>query len=1159
MDTFDWALLPEWELNDLCGYEQDKSLLGRKELERRSQNVQPNGDIFLANYPLFSEPYKTIKEDELSTRIQSTLGNYDEMKDLLIERSNQSHLVGIPKIEAIGIPDENKEEHCPQNTTESHYSICHTVQIGITPVTNTLNNRATMDWQRVETEGQKSLGKANQRTIGSPNDFKFGQQKHKTEKNKGCLMSPTSSRNSSDHHVNILTCMMDKPLNRQVPKVDCSPEVDIPNKQKTCNTRRNSSHCLQNFPASIVSKLNPIQQKPTAYVRPMDGQDQIPNESPNLKLTNELNTLFPLFRGLSRKANSDKVPSDKKDTSPELEEDYLHSSMGICSQNHGNLKVRSPVHSAAQISTLEDDLKLSSDEDDCIQPASQGQAIELQNDSGDVLKCASGVAIKGSSSSSSETDTSSESDSESESSSSESESSKPSPCTSPEPEHTTANKWQLDKWLNKVNPNKTSVLSQASSLNYGELNESEQGCENVSQIHQACLSHSDEKGPDRENQRDEELCTVIGNKGVKLQAPPPVACAATAVVDENTSRRTPVCRKPTKRTERASSGDNLNCHELHDHTISQGLLGRETSEQTKNRLTCNSRGLHRKESTSNRQPQFSTTNQKFRENIELSLQSSKHSTEIEPGSGPFYEDNSSFTLESNNRNKQCGRNHINQASPHSKQHYINRRTTSELTPELEEQFYTLVPFGRNDCTVKGSNDTKSLWVRIDLMLLSRIPQSVHQENFKMDSSREKIMTSSQSKCLLQATDNPLMKMRRKRKCESEGSLEMKKIPVEKEDSLFFPIQSNHRANSQSLELNSFEMSVSKTERCLSPLPFIPDEPKSKCTSEELSSTNKCQRSLLPTYASCNRHCQQEKPLYSRQKMQPSNSTSSVCIKNELKSHIWSSALNGHTDTKITKQLLDSTRPHNADYFMQEAKRMKHEADAMVDKFDKVLNYTEAALAFIECGNAMEHGPIESKSPYTMYSETVELIRYALRLKSHLSHSASTQEKKITALCYRCLALLYWRMFRLKRDHAVKYSKALIDYFKNSSKGPRVPSPWNASGKTTGTSSPMSPTPSPVSSQGSVSSCGATSLSSSIISIPQRIHQMAANHVSITNSILHSYDYWEIADNLAKENTEFFNELDSSMGPITLHSSMEHLVQYTRQGLSWIRHSSRLVS
>lgn len=29
--------------------------------------------------------------------------------------------------------------------------------------------------------------------------------------------------------------------------------------------------------------------------------------------------------------------------------------------------------------------------------------------------------------------------------------------------------------------------------------------------------------------------------------------------------------------------------------------------------------------------------------------------------------------------------------------------------------------------------------------------------------------------------------------------------------------------------------------------------------------------------------------------------------------------------------------------------------------------------------------------------------------------------------------------------------------------------------------------------------------------------MAANHLTITNSVLYSYDYWEVADNLAKEN------------------------------------------
>lgn len=46
-------------------------------------------------------------------------------------------------------------------------------------------------------------------------------------------------------------------------------------------------------------------------------------------------------------------------------------------------------------------------------------------------------------------------------------------------------------------------------------------------------------------------------------------------------------------------------------------------------------------------------------------------------------------------------------------------------------------------------------------------------------------------------------------------------------------------------------------------------------------------------------------------------------------------------------------------------------------------------------------------------------------------------------------------------------------------------------------------------------CGSNS--ASLINIPQRIHQMAANHLNITNSVLYSYEYWEVADNLAKEN------------------------------------------
>lgn len=46
----------------------------------------------------------------------------------------------------------------------------------------------------------------------------------------------------------------------------------------------------------------------------------------------------------------------------------------------------------------------------------------------------------------------------------------------------------------------------------------------------------------------------------------------------------------------------------------------------------------------------------------------------------------------------------------------------------------------------------------------------------------------------------------------------------------------------------------------------------------------------------------------------------------------------------------------------------------VDKLGKAVNYIDAALSFMECGKAMEEGPLEAKSPFTMYSETVELIR-----------------------------------------------------------------------------------------------------------------------------------------------------------------------------------------
>ncbi|KAJ8350325.1 hypothetical protein SKAU_G00254550 [Synaphobranchus kaupii] len=232
-------------------------------------------------------------------------------------------------------------------------------------------------------------------------------------------------------------------------------------------------------------------------------------------------------------------------------------------------------------------------------------------------------------------------------------------------------------------------------------------------------------------------------------------------------------------------------------------------------------------------------------------------------------------------------------------------------------------------------------------------------------------------------------------------------------------------------------------------------------------------------------------------------------------------------------------------YMLEAKRLKHRADSMVDRFGKVLNYVDAALSFMECGKAVEEGPLGAKSPYSMYAETVELIRYALRLKKYQGSKASNEDKQLAVLCFRCLALLYWRMFRLKKDHAIKCSNTLLEYFKSTPNSFLTPPPRSTLGKDSGAPSSTNPLSSPLCSP------------SSSISIPQHVHQMAADHLEITNSVLYSYEYWEVADNLAKECKEFFSYLNSLMGPLTLQSSMAHIVRYTRQGLQWIRASVQL--
>ncbi|XP_032908384.1 AF4/FMR2 family member 3 [Catharus ustulatus] len=1245
MDSFDLALLQEWDLDSLCVYEPDRNVLRRKEWERRNQETQQDNGAFNMSYSLFSEPYKTNKGDELSNRIQNTLGNYDEMKDLLTDRSNQSHLVGVPKpgVPQTSLPKADEHLIADSRPPPPPPPVSSTAASTPASLAAQQSKSTTMGWQKAghngTSDGQQRAGKHGHRSLEShKGDFKLANQKSNLEKLKRYASSPTSSSSSSSSsstssssssntaQQNSLRATLGDNISRvqQPAKLSCSSEGGTQVQERPA--KHGGGHCVQNFPPSLASKPSLGQQKPTAYVRPMDGQDQAPDESPKLKLPAETTKSYrgvpsskPDSARTKSKITKFSIPKQEEDSGTgdnscieEILREMTHSwppplsaihtpgkaeqskfpfpnkesqqgSTGHSNTRKSDVEPKTPEKSATHTSMLEDDLKLSSDEEENDQQAAQRSALRVLSDSLLVPQSnarASGLSSKGSSSSSSsESETSSESDSESESSSSESDGSKPSHYSSPEPEPPSSNKWQLDKWLNKVTPHKAPILTHHDGpaleahpyygrakveRQEGQKTPTEGPAEHRSEENRtAAAAAAAGDGP-----RPRTANKAPGSKGSRQKSP--------LAADGGPPRRA-AGKKAPRRAERNSAGDGPPCPSAEELPRSHGFPESAAAEAPRARPGGGGcRAGHRREPRSaaagekRRARGPSKTAPKSKEFIETESSSSSSSSdsgsESEREERPLPKAPAAAGPEPRGA-KDAGTGTA--SKPHggcSAFGSINARTSSEIAKELEEQFYTLVPFGRNELLspLKDSDEVKSLWVNIDLALLSRIPERLPEEPLAMSAGANQAASFPQGSSAEPPAEKGLPKSRRKRKCENEEECrDIKKTHLERESSsrLAASAQSITTANHCNMNENSLAIPINKNEKMLrSPVSPLSDASKHKYSNDDLTSSSRPNgSSLLPSISSSKKHKgeiqSQPHPGDFNKAIHINSENVLLCNKPQFQTEPWSPLSTTPRDCRRTKLIFDDI-PRNADYFMQEAKRKKHKADAMVEKFGKALNYAEAALSFIECGNAMEQGPMESKSPYTMYSETVELIRYAVRLKTHSGPNATPEDKQLAALCYRCLALLYWRMFRLKRDHAVKYSKALIEYFKNSSKAAQNPSPWGASGKSTGTPSPMSPSPSPVSSVGSQGSTGAPS-PSPIISIPQRIHQMAANHVSITNSILHSYDYWEMADNLAKENRDFFNDLDALMGPITLHSSMEHLVQYTQQGLHWVRNSAHL--
>uniref|UniRef100_A0A667Z9U7 AF4/FMR2 family, member 2 n=1 Tax=Myripristis murdjan TaxID=586833 RepID=A0A667Z9U7_9TELE len=863
----------------LCRPKNDllRSALKRREWERRTQEVQQDEDLFSTGFNLFGEPYKTNKGDALASRVQNTLGSYEEMKDLLTSHSNQSHLVGIPK----GSSTANNLQTPAASTAERHPPASTASSSSSTmPHQSSKKSRNSMEWSR---------GGHGASTQGTGLVLGLGQGQGQ---GAGSHLSSSSSPLAS-------TSVLTTP----------TPGLTTPTSGLTTPTFP---------PGSLSGKPIAVQQKPTAYVRPMDGQDQAPSDSPQLK--------------------------------PPLVATEGYSNSQAYGGNGVNVKNKLPKLSLSHTGEVSERINFCS-------------YIFF------VVAFAHFVF-----------------------------------CNYP---------------FSFTQVSLYSLIYHYAIWGHGE----NRGCCQGSVL---CLTHITLS------------LFLLSLKQDKRKHRGP------------SSRITP---KSREFIETDSSSSSSECQSDSEEAIKIPVLPPQTTRAAMNTQTLSNTHIH---------------------------------TPLLPCLG--------------STTGQC--KDLESLSPPS-----NLGHELPLSPLREYQ------------------EIQSLWVKIELSLLSRVPGQGLGERSKGEIGERD-------------GGEGLGERDRERQGEREriGTAERESMSLlsVKCFLLTLPVCAPLCCSSS---LNR-KQSRRRDEKLLPPLLSpLSDDPPRKRTCDGGSSLGQeggatgmltCSSSTSSSSSSSHRHRRGE---------------------GKTSSHVKNSSVS----TAIVV--------HSADYYMQEAKRLKHKADALMDKFGKAVNYADGALSFIECGNAMERDPLEAKSPYTMYSETVELIRYAMRLKNFTSHSATVAEKKLAVLCNRCLSLLYLRMFHLKKDHAVKYSRSLMEYFKNSAKSShQAPSPWRTNGKVNGTPSPLSLSPSPASSGGGGGGGGSGSApaSSGSVAIPQRIHHMAASHVNITNNILRSYEHWETADRLATDSQEFFQELDSVMEPLSQQSSMTELVRYIRQGLHWLRIEAHLL-
>ncbi|NXM65035.1 AFF1 protein, partial [Illadopsis cleaveri] len=1205
----------------LCN--EDRNLLRIREKERRSQEVLEDRKQFSEKIPLFAEPYKTNKEDELSSRIQNMLGNYEEVKEFMSNKSCQN-LIGIPKCVAPlfspGQPDRPYfAEKAIRALPSSFQQLTRHPPVG--PMVVPPRPPSHSSHHQKAQPGRESASGLHSKSRSLPSARSHGQERgrggrdtqagfphsHKDKPGSGegrahglqasppalspflpCLLSspvaPLSplhssqqissrSQNSSKSHGS--TYSQTKSLQDLVTGSQEKESRDSPAITLTSTTQPSS----QTFPPSLTSKASAMQQKPTAYVRPMDGQDQAPFESLELKplleeyhegpnqdvsdlkakVKAELSKLetpsepkeetdedlsdlkakakaeLSKFETLSEpieemtrswpppltalntptKAEPSKFPFPAKELQPE-------GSVAKDQKQYGAPSETLPG-SQPRVSVLQDDLQLSDSEesgDDQVvekSPSSLAPPSSLQSQPKTVASAHSSSSESGSTS-----DSDSSSDSETESHSSDSEGNDPPRAPAPEPEPPTSNKWQLDNWLTKVNPPAVPT-------------------ESLSDI--ACGD-----GPEEGKKQERGISSNFSQQQAELREPPHRSSLVARAPQEASLLTKRSCQKPP-----VHAGEPLPWQTVGSKRPSKPLV----HEGPKRGLKVES------------EPgPLEVTDQSFRDKPKVKKTVKTKSSDrkdLKPG------------LQKPSGKKKDKGSHQAKTKPFLDPRLMgDAQARDALSPLPQGQGTTLIrtsshrpqdlhkeklplPLGEKLLSpVRDPPSRERLVVKIDLRHLEKVPQPPRKCGHPRKAETKDLPGAKKQDLKRKATDTPEEPLAKKKRGEKEET-DRKKMKSEKETK---SLQSSANKDSSKLKASKASSETQKKDVLL-PLPAVSAaQPAPKPAKMTQKRPKNEPDELLAMDNPARNKSNHKDPLFAKhRKVEGNHTEQSKSIKGSAgditKPFPVPSLPNG--TSKPRRPLLKFEKQHSKEYYIEQAQRLKHKADAMTDKTGKAFQYLEAALLFIEYGIALESDVLEPKSAYSILSDTIVLIKFIMTLKPFADSSVSSHGKIFAVLQMRCQSILHMAMFGYKKDTAMRYSRLLNDHFKSNFRVIQAPSPGVA--RSTGLPSPLSPIPSPA---GSVSSqpgsndsngVGHNSIgnsTASTVTVSCHISSVTSSYVNITSYILHAYEIWEKADALARKNKEFFAELSRATSALALTSSLTDLVHYIRQGLQWLR-------